>query len=182
MKRITSQSIVLTMLAGFLSAAVGSQGQVPEIVNAPRGTSILMGSPVNLSVHATSATPLTYEWLLNSNAIPGANASLYTISNIQKTNEGYYQVILRNTSGSVTSVVARVNVVIADIADITNELVAHLTFEGTYNDVSAAGNSGTAIGSPGYTETGKCGGGGLHFSTKRDGSEFDFVSLDPRDA
>ena len=176
MKRITSQSIVLTMLAGFLSAAVGAQGQVPEIVKAPRGTSILMGSPVNLSVQATSATPLTYQWLLNSNAIPGANASLYTISNIQKTNEGDYQVILSNTSGSVTSVVARVKVVIADIADITNELVAHLTFEGTYND-SARDNNGTAIGSPGYTETGKCGGGGLHFSTKKDGSEFNFVTL-----
>jgi len=142
------------MLAGFLSAAVGAQGQVPEIVKAPRGTSILMGSPVNLSVQATSATPLTYQWLLNSNAIPGANASLYAISNIQKTNEGDYQVTLSNTSGSVTSVVARVKVVIADIADITNELVAHLTFEGTYND-SARDNDGTAIGSPGYTETGK---------------------------
>ena len=84
--------------------------------------------------------------------------------------------ILSNTSGSVTSVVARVKVVIADIADITNELVAHLTFEGTYND-SARDNNGTAIGSPGYTETGKCGGGGLHFSTKKDGSEFNFVTL-----
>src|SRR5205823_13281375 len=114
MKRITSQSIVLTMLAGFLSAAVGAQGQVPEIVKAPRGTSIIMGSPVNLSVQATSATPLTYQWRLNSNAIPRGNASPYTISNIQKPNERDNHVILSNTWRTVTSVVASVKEVIAD--------------------------------------------------------------------
>ena len=147
----------------------------------PPGNVDPRGSPLNLTVQASSATPLTYQWLLNSNAIASATASSYSISNIQKQNEGDYQVVLSNTSGSVTSVVARVNVVIADIPSITSELVAHLTFEGNYNDVSASGNSGTAMGSPGYTQTGKCGGGGLQFSTKQDGSEFDFVTLDTPD-
>src|SRR3989442_841949 len=178
MKPIKLQLTVLTALVGLLSPAVGAQGQVPGILKAPQGTSILIGSPLNLNVQASSATPLTYQWLLNSNAIASATASSYTISNVRKTNEGDYQVVLSNSSGNVTSVVARVNVVIADISSITNELVAHLTFEGNYNDVSARGNRGTAMGSPGYTETGKCGGGGLHFSTKQDGSEFDFVTLD----
>ena len=181
MKPLKLQHIVLTALVGLLSATLAAQGQVPGILKAPQGTSILVGSPLNLTVQASSATPLTYQWLLNSNAISSATASAYSISNIQKKNEGDYQVVLSNSSGSVTSVVARVNVVTADIAGMTNELVAHLTFEGNYNDVSASGNSGTAMGSPGYTETGKCGGGGLHFTTKRDGSEFDFVSLDTPD-
>src|SRR6266511_2802814 len=181
MKSIKSQLIVLTALVGFLSLVVGAQGQVPVILKAPQGTSILIGSPLNLNVQASSATPLTYQWLLNSNTIDSASASSYTISNVRKTNEGNYQVVLSNSSGSVTSVVARVNVVVADVASITNELVAHLTFEGNYNDVSARDNRGTAMGSPGYTETGKCGGGGLRFSTRQDGSEFDFVTLDTPD-
>src|SRR5947207_5509435 len=171
MKPIKLQLIVVTALVGLLSATLVAQGQVPGILKGPQGTSILVGSPLNLTVQASSATPLTYQWLLNSNAISSATASAYSISNIQKKNEGDYQVILSNSSGSVTSVVARVNVVIADIAGITNDLVAHLTFEGNYNDASARGNNGTAVGSPNFTQTGKCGGGGLHFATKQDGSE-----------
>src|SRR2546428_600869 len=41
MKRITLRTIVLTLLAGFLSAVVGAQGQVPEIVKAPQATAEL---------------------------------------------------------------------------------------------------------------------------------------------
>src|SRR5207237_9899454 len=132
MKPIKSQLIVVSALIGLLSATLVAQGQVPGILKGPQGTSILVGSPFNLNVQASSATPLTYQWLLNSNAIPSATASSYSMSNVQKKNEGDYQVVLSNSSGSVTSVVARVNVVIADIAAITNELVAHLTFEGNY--------------------------------------------------
>src|SRR6266404_1034868 len=177
MKPIRLQIMVVTALA----TTVGAQGQVPGIIKAPQGTSILVGSPINLSVQGSSATPLSYQWLLNSKAIATATAQTFSLSNIQKTNEGDYQVVLSNSAGSVTSVVARVNVVIADIPGITNALVAHLAFEGNYSDVSGNGNSGVGVGLPGYTETGKCGGGGLHFLTKQDGSEFDFVTLDTPD-
>jgi hypothetical protein len=165
------------MLVTALTTTVGVQGQVPAIIKAPQGTSVLVGSTINLSVQGSSTTPLTYQWLFNSNAIPAATAQTYSLANIHKANEGDYQVVLSNNSGSVTSVVASVNVVIADIPAITNALVAHFTFEGNYNDVSGNGNSGSGVGSPGYTETGKCGGAGLHFLTKPDGSEFDFVAL-----
>jgi len=173
MNPIRLQLIVVTTIA----TTVAAQGQVPVIIRPPQGTSVLAGSPINLSVQGSSATPLSYQWQLNSKAIVTATAQSFSLSNIQKTNEGDYQVVLSNSSGSVTSVVARVNVVVADIPGITNGLVAHLTFEGNYSDVSGNGNSGAGVGVPGYTETGKCGGGGLHFLTKQDGSEFDFVTL-----
>jgi len=169
------------MLVAALVATVGAQGQVPGIIRAPQGTSVLLGSSINLSVQGSGATPLSYQWLLNAKAIASATAQSYSLSNIQKTNGGDYQVVLSNSFGSITSVVARVNVVSADIPGITNALVAHLPFEGSYNDISGNGNSGAGMGLPGYTETGKCGGAGLHFLTKRDGSEIDFVTLDTPD-
>ncbi len=179
MKPIKLQLIVLITLAGLLSAAVGAQGQVPVITRPPQGTSILVGSTVNLSVQGSGAT--AYLWLLNSNAIATATASSYTISNIQKTNEGAYQVVLSNSSGSVTSVIARVTVVIADIPAITNELVAHYTFEHNPNDSSQHGNDGTDVGTTVdgtiYTVSGKTGGAARRCLSKQDGSEFDFVTL-----
>src|SRR5947207_8234843 len=172
-------SLQVSFLA--LATTVGVQAQVPSITKDPQGTSILVGSTISLTMQGSGATPLTYQWLFNSQPIAAATAQTYSRANIQKANEGDYQVVLSNVSGSVTSTVARVNVVIADFPAITNALVAHLIFEGSYIDVSPNGNSGSGVGSPGYTETGKCGGAGLHFLTKQDGSEFDFVTLDTPD-
>src|SRR5206468_11270884 len=90
MKTLKSQIIVLTALATLLAASVGAQGQgaPPAIVKPPQGTSVLFGSTVILTVQGSSATPLTYQWLLNSAPIASASTPTYSISNIQKANEG----------------------------------------------------------------------------------------------
>lgn len=125
MKTLDSRSIAATCFAAFLGAVTSAGGAVPIIVKPPQGASVLVGSSVNLAVEGTSSTPLSYQWLLNSAAIASQTGPTYSILNIQKASEGNYQVVLSNSSGSVTSIVARVSVVTNDIAGITEDLVGH---------------------------------------------------------
>src|SRR6266516_3698604 len=59
MKPVKLPLSALTALVGLLSATLGAQGQVPGILRAPQGTSILIGSPLNIDVQASSASPLS---------------------------------------------------------------------------------------------------------------------------
>ncbi len=175
MKTSKSNPYAFATVVVSLLAAVGAQGQLPVINKPPQGTSILVNSVATLNVVGTGATG--YQWLLNSAPIPSATNATYKTSYIQKSDEGNYQAVLSNVSGSVTSIVARVNVVTNDIPGISNNLVAHFPFEQNLTDVSGRGNSGTWVGSVNWTETGKCGGGGLQVFTKSDGTEMDYVTL-----
>jgi Concanavalin A-like lectin/glucanases superfamily len=60
-------------------------------------------------------------------------------------------------------------------AAITNNLVVHLTFDSNYNDSSGNNNNGTAVGNPTF-QTGILG-KAVSVTTKKDGSEFDYVTL-----
>jgi peptide methionine sulfoxide reductase MsrB len=97
--------------------------------------------------------------------------------NVQKSAEGDYQAKVTDSSGSVTSVVAHVAVVVADIPLLTNDLVAHYRFEHNLIDSTGRGNDGTAGGNPGYTPSGRTGGAALDFSTTPDGSQVNYVTL-----
>jgi len=162
-------------VASWLLSIVGAQGQLPVIDKPPQGTSILAGSIATLNVVGSGAT--SYKWLLNSVPIASATNATYKTSYIQKVDEGNYQAVLSNASGSVTSVVARVNVVTNDITGITNNLVGHYPFEQNLTDISGEANNGTWVGAINWTETGKCGGGGLQIFTKPDGTEIDYPTL-----
>src|SRR5262249_21947409 len=144
---------------------------------APQGTSTLVGSIVSLNVQASSATPLAYQWLRNSATLSGATSSNYTTSYAQAANAGDYQVVVSNSSGAVTSVVAHVTVVTADQTNIIDQLVGHYPFEQQFADLSPSGNSASAVGTTTWTITGKCGGAGLEVSTVPDGSAFNFATL-----
>ncbi len=161
----------------LLAASFGVHAQLPQITKDPQGTAILAGSVISLNVQGSGGPTLTYQWLLNLAPIPNAKGPAYTAAFAQKSAQGDYQVVLGNSSGSVTSAVARVTVVTADQAGITDRLVGHYPFEQQYTDLSPSGNSGTPMGSPTWTQTGKTGGGGLQVTTVPDGSVINYVSL-----
>jgi len=175
MTTIKSNLCTFAIVAACLAATIGAQAQLPAITKPPQGTSILVGSIATLNVVGSGAT--SYKWLFNSVPIAAATNATYRTSYIQKADEGNYQAVLSNGSGSVTSVVARVNVVTNDIPGINTNLVAHFPFEQSLSDVSAQANNGTWVGNANWTETGKCGGGGLQVFTKSDGTEIDYVTL-----
>jgi hypothetical protein len=61
-------------------------------------------------------------------------------------------------------------------AGLTDGLVLHLKFDGNLSDSSGRGNNGTAVGVPGFV-AGKIGSSALTFTSKKDGSSFNYVTL-----
>jgi len=92
------------------------------ILSPPASQTNSVGSSATLNVSVAGDSPLSYQWRFNSNAIAGATNASLTFANLQLTNTGYYDVVVTNLSGAVTSTPpARLQVVIAftghDIGD-----------------------------------------------------------------
>jgi hypothetical protein len=58
---------------------------------------------VTFEVEASGAGPLAYQWRLNGNNLPGENAAVLTIRNVEFTDLGRYSVLVSNSAGSVAS-------------------------------------------------------------------------------
>ncbi len=66
-------------------------------------TNVTIGQSVTLSVTATGAPPIQYQWLLNGSPIPDATNSSYGINAMSPTNGGIYTVSAGNVIGNVVS-------------------------------------------------------------------------------
>lgn len=95
---------VFLFLAGLLHA------QAPVITAiTPARQVVTKGQNLTLSVTPTCA--ISYQWKRSGRPIAGATAASYTISGAQPVRDnGWYQVVVTNGSGSVTSAVMFVNV------------------------------------------------------------------------
>ncbi len=82
----------------------------PVIVSEPTSRTVGAGATTIFSVSATSSTPLSYQWTYNSAAIDGQTQPTITLSNVQMANVGDYAVVVSGPGGSVTSAVARLEV------------------------------------------------------------------------
>jgi hypothetical protein len=71
----------------------------------PLWSEVTTGAPWTLSV-AVSGTPLAYQWFNQNGPISGATTNSYTFNAVAGTN--YYQVVVTNAAGSVTSSIAQV--------------------------------------------------------------------------
>jgi regulation of enolase protein 1 (concanavalin A-like superfamily) len=75
----------------------------PVILTPPASQTVYVGTSVTMYVGAGGDSPLIYQWRFNSNSIAGATNTSLTITNAQLANTGYYDVVITNLSGSVTS-------------------------------------------------------------------------------
>ena len=82
---------------------------VPAILTQPQSQPVAQGSDATFTVFAFGDS-LTYQWRFNGTNISGATSSAYTVSNVQATDSGNYDVILTNNYGSVTSLIALLTV------------------------------------------------------------------------
>jgi len=83
----------------------------PNIAGQPQSQTILAGQNATFTVLA-SGPSLNYQWLFNGNAISNATSSSYTRTNAQPANAGDYSVVVTNSSGSATSAVALLTVLV----------------------------------------------------------------------
>ena len=98
--RDNGQFITSDNLTGLVATQAAPTSQ---ITTQPVAQVVAPGGSATFSVTPVSTSPATFQWLFNSNPIPGATASSYTVANAQANNAGLYSVIVTNESGSTTS-------------------------------------------------------------------------------
>jgi hypothetical protein len=83
---------------------------VPTVTVQPVAQTASTGGSATLSVTATGAAPLTYQWMKDGIAVTGQTAAPLTLTGIQSSSAGAYWVIVTNTYASVSSSAATVTV------------------------------------------------------------------------
>ncbi len=106
-------SVVVTNALGSITSSVASISVIyypPIIAAQPVGATLLVGSNFTLTVTASGTAPLAYQWRKNGGDVAGAIGTSYNVTGVQTNDTGAYTVLVTNVAGSVTSVVAQVNV------------------------------------------------------------------------
>jgi hypothetical protein len=88
----------------FLTGPVSAT--TPLIKVQPGSQSVMVGTDATFSVLAWGGLPLGYQWVFNGDPIGGATTSTLTVPAAQAGNAGDYRVIVDNTYGWATSMVA----------------------------------------------------------------------------
>lgn len=92
------------MVTAFIHTVRLQALQGAAVITIPPTSRIVgRGSATELSVTATSDSPVTYLWRLNGQAISGATSSVYRIASADSSNAGRYTVVVSNAAGSVES-------------------------------------------------------------------------------
>lgn len=122
-------------------------GVPPQITSQPQDAYGLSGQVGQLSVGASGAQ-LVYQWYKNGSPIPGATSAVIGPLVLTPANSGKYYVTVTNISGSVTSVVATVEVnnnMAAYQATVlaANNLISYYTFDASDAHDSMNAHPGT---------------------------------------
>jgi hypothetical protein len=151
----------------------------PQITSQAVSLVVDAGGSFSLTPGARGGRPLTYLWSLNGTPVANSNTNSLTVASAAAIDQGSYQFVLTNIYGAVTSAVAEVTVV---SGPITNNLVAHLPFDGNLNDTSGRGNNATyasqgagAVATPTYTP-GKIG-QSFQYTVKNDASDYEYATF-----
>lgn len=98
-------SVVVRNAAGSVTSEPAKLSVLapPAITTHPAPPFSLVGSSVTLSVRATGAPPLHYQWFKDETAIEGAQSATLTLTNLTLADAGDYSVVVSNAVGSATS-------------------------------------------------------------------------------
>jgi Bacterial Ig domain/Putative Ig domain/Immunoglobulin domain/Immunoglobulin I-set domain len=131
----TSSGAVLTVSAAAVAPAITAQ---------PANQTVTVGQTVTFSVAATGTAPLAYQWMKNSVAINGANASSYTTPATTSSDSGeQFTVVVSNAAGSATSSGATLTVNAASTLQITTAQLSGGFVAGGYSATLAATGGST---------------------------------------
>jgi hypothetical protein len=84
--------------------------KTPRIVQQPADETALAGNTVRLSVEAVGAPPLKYQWHFHGDPLPNETSNTLVFQQVALSNAGPYSVAVLTAFGSVTSRVARLQV------------------------------------------------------------------------
>jgi hypothetical protein len=84
----------------------------PTITAQPQSQSIRAGSNATFAVTAGGSAPLNFQWRFFGTNLAGQTNANLIIANAQPATEGDYSVVVANTAGAVTSLVARLTILL----------------------------------------------------------------------
>ena len=88
----------------------------PTITTQPQSQAVTRGTNVSFSVSASSSGSISYRWYFNGAPLGGsATSSTYTITNVITGNAGDYTAVVANSTGSTTSSVATLTVLVPPV-------------------------------------------------------------------
>ena len=96
---------------GYHGLAIRSGSLTPVITQEPQAEYTPVGGTAIFLAAGTGVAGVSFQWQFNGVNISGATSSFLTLTNVQTTNEGSYQVVISNSAGSVTSDAAGLYVV-----------------------------------------------------------------------
>ena len=105
---IFNRSLSPTEVYGLYSAAVGAP---PSIVTSPASVTNYSGKSLALTVVASGAPPLSFQWFKDNNSITNATNDTYSVTSATTSDSGNYYVKIQNTAGFTNSEVATVAIV-----------------------------------------------------------------------
>jgi hypothetical protein len=111
---------------GIAFYALSFVTNLPPTISAgaqPAGATVVQSFSYTFTVSPSGTAPLAYQWYFNrTNLIPGATASTLPLSNLQLAAAGGYSVVVTNPYGSVTSVVANLNVLPGNFSSVASPI------------------------------------------------------------
>src|SRR5581483_8940301 len=120
-------NLIVTNAAGAATSMVAQITVLapPSIAPQPTNQTVIQGATVTLQSGASGSDPLSYQWYFNGTNLPGAITNTLTLTNIQSSQAGGYNLIVTNVAGADTSMVAQIIVLVPPSITLqpTNQVV-----------------------------------------------------------
>ncbi len=125
--------VVVSNSAGNATSAaatltVNAAPTAPSITTQPASVTVTVGAPASFSVVAEGSAPLSYQWRRNNAPMAGATSATYTLNSTALADNGaFFDVVVTNGVGNVTSSVAVLTVNQAPVAPSITTQPANVT-------------------------------------------------------
>src|SRR6185369_10132688 len=165
-KALTSDQIA----AHYAAALYGSHSK-PVFTEQPQSTMAVAGSFFFFVPVVEGTLPIHLQWGKNGVPLSGEANYFLVFNNLSFGDTGIYELTATNAMGTSVSAPATLAVLPPPaFANVTNGLVLHLAFDGSYLDSSGRGNNAKPEGSPTFV-AGAVGDRALHYNTVVDTSK-----------
>lgn len=156
--RLVATNVAGSTISGVATLSMSAESVAPTIVSQPAPLTVLAGSEAVFAVAAQGTAALSYQWLRDGMAIPGANGTQLKLPAVSVSAAAVYAVRVSNTAGTATS--NGVQLTVSSLPTAESVLPTIVT---PPTPVSVTAGSGATFG------VGVTGGAPLSFQWRKDG-------------
>lgn len=134
--------LLANVVLGLLALSAKAATTAPSITTQPASVTAAVSTTPSMTVSAGGTTPLKYQWYSGGAALANATNASLSFPNVQSSQAAGYQVVITNSAGAVTSVVATLSVYQA--VAITQQPVGQTVLAGSTVTLSASATGNPA--------------------------------------